>query len=1354
MADYDFSGLSSRSFEHLIQALAVKVLGPGVTIHGDGPDGGRDAVFNGQASYPSSADRWHGYGVIQAKFRQRPRDSTQDGKWAVDQLKSELKKYLQPENSLRKPEYFIFATNVALTPVPERGSKDRVRAVFDEFESQLSLKDYAVWDYDQIRAFLDDSKDIRDAYTAFITPGDVLAEIVGRLNPQPLNFEETLTNFLQKELLSDEFVNLEQAGHDTKERIPLAQVFVDLHTSEHFGGRVQDWKEGTYDHDHADLFEGDDQGFIKEILEISAERLNRQSPAIHTMGQSPETGDPQQSRGRFVLIGGPGQGKTTVGQFICQILRASIISRKPQDQLSPEICKALSLIQTHCQDEGIACFPVPRFPFRIVLNEFASALSASSAPDINSVFSYLAHQIRKRTDREVAADDIRQWLTQYPSVIVFDGLDEVPSSSNREQVLASIRDFWVDVSPDADVLAIATSRPQGYNEDFSPAYYRHHWLVPLSKPRGRHFAQRLVDVRYGTDADRKEKVLGRLERSFESASTSRLMHTPLQVTIMTALVDRMGQPPQMRWNLFKAYYNVIYQREVERDIPASDILRNYDPDINAIHNRVGLLLQIDSEQSGRTDARLSSQRFWKLVEERLKGEGYTGKDLQQLTGQIFNAALERLVFLVGLEADQVGFEIRSLQEFMAAECLMEGSDEAIRRRLQEIAPIPGWRNVFLFASGKCFADIQRQHLRDTVHVICTTLNETDNNDIAGICLAGSGLAIELLDDGLSRHQPKFVQSFARIALRSLDVPNPRFHAQLSRVYEPQLEQVYRDEIAKRLNDSRDYCRIGAWKCLISLTDAQIQWAQELAETHWPSNPEDQLKLLDPEEIGYISRPWTTSKFLELALQIPVSSLPEFLELDRIETQDLLPVQKIVLNILVKLCYSGDSILRILGHLTTLPLLRESDRKTPWLLQLHHLENYHPSWTIFISVARFWEKPSQERLADVLKVFAPLLGNGIDAILKQNRLMPWPILACLGMCTDETQVLALADRAASGELGDVSDWIAAENRWTKKGITVEDIRSMSDDRLPFDARIATSGFPITLSTGLLVVSPDNTTLFRSLLTLHAELPKCQSRTFVAHTITKSLYWRSDFMSSAKTLELIPDTLNIRSLQSIYEDLPPAHTDPLSLIIGLFTDSSQAITDFIAAMAERGIKFNMYHSAYNSDNPFHQLLADKLSKAFQEVSNNTVLLPILGQLATYGKVAGPVGNVPSPEQLESVEYKVAALIVLMAQESWETDNTEWFLERIQDIGQLCNGIYDRVITAMQNNRPQGPYVNQFLVQLGRVLPQGDYEIRTRHMSLLDDSLRRRTSRFSDPNEFRQLNLPQGIVPLLSAQHQLDA
>ena len=496
---------------------------------------------------------------------------------------------------------------------------------------------------------------------------------------------------------------------------------------------------------------------------------------------------------------------------------------------------------------------------------------------MNSVLGYLSRQIKNRTDSDISVDDLRRFLAPYPSVFIFDGLDEVPASSNRDQVLDAIRDFWIDASnANADILAIATSRPQGYNEDFSPSYYQHRELAELSHQLGWHFVQRLAEVRFRTDEDRKQTVPSRLDRAFRDDSTARLMRSPLQVTIMAALVDRVGQPPQAWWSLFNSYYDVIYFREVERSIPASIILRDYQPDIKAIHNQVGLILQIDSERTGRTDAKLSRDGFVALVEARLATEGRPSDRLHALAQQIVEAASHRLVFLVEVEAEQVGFEIRSLQEFMAAECLMDGTDQSIRERLDEIAPIPFWRNVFLFAAGKCFA--QRQELREPVRDICAELNEIDGDKIAGTYLAGSDLAIALLEEGSPRHQPRFENLLARVAIMALDTGNAYLQIQLADVYDPQLPTIYQDAIALRLTSSNMVQFLGAWNCLLRIVASDIPWAVQLATEKWPAKQEDRVRILrsvaEPTK-----NPWVTDKLLEHIPSTPVETFTDVLELE-------------------------------------------------------------------------------------------------------------------------------------------------------------------------------------------------------------------------------------------------------------------------------------------------------------------------------------------------------------------------------------------------------------------------------------------------------------------------------------------
>ena len=68
MPEYDLNRLNNRSFEQLVQALAVDVFGQGLIIFGDGPDGGREATFDFKVPYPSEVDEWDGYCVVQAKF--------------------------------------------------------------------------------------------------------------------------------------------------------------------------------------------------------------------------------------------------------------------------------------------------------------------------------------------------------------------------------------------------------------------------------------------------------------------------------------------------------------------------------------------------------------------------------------------------------------------------------------------------------------------------------------------------------------------------------------------------------------------------------------------------------------------------------------------------------------------------------------------------------------------------------------------------------------------------------------------------------------------------------------------------------------------------------------------------------------------------------------------------------------------------------------------------------------------------------------------------------------------------------------------------------------------------------------
>ena len=908
---------------------------------------------------------------------------------------------------------------------------------------------------------------------------------------------------------------------------------------------------------------------------------------------------------------------------------------------------------------------VPRFPFKILLNDFATALSNSAISQVNSVLGYLSHHIRNRTDSDISADDLRRFLAAYPSVFIFDGLDEVPASSNRDQVLDAIREFWIDASnANADILSIATSRPQGYNEDFSPLYYQHRELAELSHQLGWHYAECLVEVRYRTDEDCKQKVLSRLDRAFRDDSTARLMRSPLQVTIMAALVDRVGQPPQARWSLFNQYYEVIYDREVERSIPASIILREFQPDIKAIHNQVGLILQIDSERTGRTDAKLSRHRFVALVEARLATEGHSGDRLHALARQIVEAESHRLVFLVEVEAEQVGFEIRSLQEFMAAECLMDGTDQSIRDRLDEIAPIPFWRNVFLFAAGKCFA--QRQELREPVRDICAELNEIDGDKIAGTYLVGSDLAIALIEEGSSRNQPRFENLLARIAIGVLDTANTHLQIKLADVYEPQLETIYRAAISLRLTSSDKVQVFGAWNCLLRLVAADIPWAVQLATEEWPANQEDQVRILlsanEPTK-----NQWATEKLLQL---IPTTSATTFVDVLQSESRRRWLEGRDVdaqLDTAVSVIQSRFRHLRLVNVLDTgisygsTGSLKANDNVI--LPKLRHIQGWHPSWDVYKCAGEFMEAPSKESLANALKSLASFVyaEEGMKTAFQQPSNLPWPILTCLNSCTNSQELLQLADKADQGELGDVDDWTAAETRWFDKGITRDDLLSMSDDRLPFDARIGETGFPITIS--VLVTSigpPRHRVKLEEVLDIFDNLPSGKARSFVAMTINWLFFVHSigELSDEASTF---PD-VDFQRLKSIYREVPPGPLIPLHMIVNLIGSSSQQVVEFFQAFEDKNFDLEPEGPTRNREKESVTMLR----RTYMGLDEDALLLSILGVLAEHGRLSGQYVDVRAPKSQETAEGKLATLIINLCQESWQSDSYEKLIASAQDVG----------------------------------------------------------------------------------------
>ncbi len=1064
MPDYNLHGLNPRDFQHLVQAIARKHIASGVNAFGDGKDGARDFTFSGPMLYPTKGAGWDGYMVGGCKFRQKPTDEpAKEADWAEKHLEKDLKKFCSITRKLKKPDYYLFVTNAALSAAADTGGRDRITKLLSTYASAIPLKGFSIWDYNDIRGFLDGDAEIRSCYGHFITSGDVLSSMMAVLRPETPSFIDIMHSFLQKELLADMSAKLQSAGEDPDVQIPLSNVFLDLPFAQ--------------TPDEAVLADESKRQQLPKVVET----LLHAGSYILKQKADPEPSriDPTEIRegqSRFVIIGGPGQGKSTFGQYLCQIYRAAILTARPADRVDPRA--AVVLHQLAKQRKAQGGLPLTRrFPIRVELRTFSHALA--SEPTL-SLLKYLACDISKLGSATISTNDLLSWLSIYPWLLILDGLDEVPPSSNRTEVLKEIENFRIDaVGRGSDILIIATTRPQSYGKEFPSDLFQHLYLTPLTANQALEYGTKLAEARCGNDERRRDELIRSLDKASRSPSTSRLMQSPLQVTIMATLLEDTGEPPQQRYRLFAEYYRTIYRRETRRKL-LGGILSERQKDIDIIHSQTGLFLQVAGEQSQTNqptpkqtegiDSALSDPQFRELVRRRLIQIEIPDGKIIEILARITDSSLQRLVFLVRPQEGWVRFDLTSFKEFMAAEAIMTGSDEDVRKRMENIAPATYWRNVFQFAVGKCF--VEREHLLDNLVSLCVGLNESPSFEkLTGDPIAskaashvfwGSQLALDVLSDGTAKQYPGYEIRFARIALRLVELGSRQLAAKLASIYHDDLRDIYESTISSRLKSPLPWQQIGAWHLLTSLSGGKIPWVTEQLEKNWPTDTDAQYNIIHSLPTT-VRQNWGARRLLDMILKSSPEMALSFTHEEgwsKLKTPEaiyLASIGKIFGNSKLRLEVINNSSWSKSIHIFH---LRKPFDCTDILSVLDSCTLVHPNWQIILAGIRFSNDPRASTLAKELRTLSKY--DVTTPISRWTWILPWQLGLCAFHAKSSGDLARFADCIDQGLMGTELDWNAAERRWSQNGIHDEDFRFSNQSGVPLTADYAQIGFPFEVS----------------------------------------------------------------------------------------------------------------------------------------------------------------------------------------------------------------------------------------------------------------------------------------------------
>lgn len=432
---------------------------------------------------------------------------------------------------------------------------------------------------------------------------------------------------------------------------------------------------------------------------------------------------------KIVIIGGPGQGKSTLGQQLAQVHRAKLLG------------KSYECLPYNFQPR------IKRIPFRVVLKYFAQWLAKN--PSFDNLEFYLAEKVCELAAQpvgSVSTNDIQEILRCRPCLLILDGLDEVVGIELQEKMLARINDFMERAEQlDADLMVVATSRPKEYEKkyknNFLPAYFWHLELLKLSKEKVNDYAKKWIPEKI-LRKEETNRIAEHLEECQQNDNISPLLTTPLQVTIILLIIKDGGRPPSQREALFDEYWRIIFRREKSK---AKGIIQSDESMLFELHSYLGYLLHRRASEEN-VQSLLPEEEFKQFVREFLRKEDRRSSDnaINSRMEELFSGR-DRLVLIVEPQQGLFGFELRSFQEFFAAVHLAQTAVNTEQRfeRLKAIACSQHWRNVALLCAGRIARNF-RGEASNIFELVCRPVDRGEPNRYLR---PGAWFALEIAADG-------------------------------------------------------------------------------------------------------------------------------------------------------------------------------------------------------------------------------------------------------------------------------------------------------------------------------------------------------------------------------------------------------------------------------------------------------------------------------------------------------------------------------------------------------------------------------------------------------------------------------
>ncbi len=597
-----------------------------------------------------------------SKLQQNP------DRWLSAAIEGERDKITRLVQQKRISRYVLMTSVAGTTTAKSTGSIQKLQPVLDAYTEEFGIPVECWWQSD-IDAEVDAAPDsIKWSYSEMLAGTEAMRYLIfgSQGEGQAARMRDTVIQVMATQWREDSKIKFSQVdmGH-----IDVVDLFVDVQVSLQAAPRsaIEQFF-STQDHT---AFE--DLGAVAYLLRSTA-------PLTY-------------------LLGVPGQGKSTLGQYLSQIHRAAIL---PGDRIDGRAPLAETVTDR-------------KLPLRVDLKDYASWLSGHDPFGEDDPPTHPRPRIKSQRSlelflvdfcasysggRQVSVEDVQSLLERYPTLLVLDGLDEVADPQLRAVIVDQInrtatRMGLVSKLRRFQILVTARPNAAGLAEPDKEIFQTLR-LKPLTPALQREFLNKWCDVNDVHGSRRRD-----LRRTFLDRTAldhvAQLADNPMQLTILLFLIRRKGDAvPVSRTPLYTDYMATLLDREVNR----KQIDRNQVPHVQEVTAFLGWHMHSGVEKNP-TAGRMTQNDIETTLLIYFRKTGGPEHEVASL----FKAATDRFWALTSKEEKTFEFAVQPVREYFAAKFLAEwaGRDRreplAKQEVLRHLVDRPYWLNTARFYAG-------------------------------------------------------------------------------------------------------------------------------------------------------------------------------------------------------------------------------------------------------------------------------------------------------------------------------------------------------------------------------------------------------------------------------------------------------------------------------------------------------------------------------------------------------------------------------------------------------------------------------------------------------------------------------